>query len=195
VYYIIVTFSTVGYGDMVSILAALFVEIYGLTWGAAQYPTTDLGRMLAVVLIVVMLVEVPIQIGKLSAFFEDDTQLDEVQRDLRALASDVRRQFGIPDSGSTAEGEARAPGYTTSELARRLGNRHARLLPKFCDILGIDATDDSHAKEAIVEALFGLAVVAPESNRARAGSLVQLGMHGAVHHAATLQSQAVRSAR
>lgn len=51
IYYIVCTFSTVGYGDM--------------------YPATDLGRMVVAALIIFMLVQVPIQINALSSYFEE----------------------------------------------------------------------------------------------------------------------------
>lgn len=72
---------------------------------AAQYPGSDLGRVVATVMIVVMLVQVPIQISKVSAFFEGASELEELRNDVQRIAQRLGVGAAVAGQGRSSLGD------------------------------------------------------------------------------------------
>lgn len=123
-----------------------------------MYPVTDVGRVLAIVLIVVMLIEVPIQIAKLSAYFEEDSQLDEVQRDVQRLARDLRDRLGIEPPGDTDD-DVLTSSEMVERLKRRLGSTGKKKLRSLVVAAGLTPqTSQTAMASELVEMMFGVQI-------------------------------------
>lgn len=159
VYLIICTFSTVGYGDL--------------------SPQTPAGRALMILLILVMLVEVPIQINKFEDVVSDgDTQLDEMQSTLDRLALDLRRKFGIREppkkltnaskttGGATLTGDSDNP-HTWAKSV--MAGAPEAVLRKVSEALGLRFTTRAAAAAQICTVLLGADGAAPHMHSRELG--------------------------
>lgn len=103
-----------------------------------------------------MLIQVPVEIAKISAFFEGESQMDKVEQRLNRLDRDLRARFAIPDTAD-ASGSAAAT-FTQEQLQVRLRRLHdTNSLRRLCAAAGVAYRDNETAAEGLIAALFGVA--------------------------------------
>lgn len=139
----------------------------GFGFASPQYPTTDAGRMLGCILIVVMLIQVPVQIAEVSQFFDDDEDdIAKMDARLMRLGNDIRGRLGIATpSEDVADNEAReARARGEKQVARldpqgmisaMLQNMSEAKLKAMCVSLGIRFLSRRDAAEELLKAQFG----------------------------------------
>lgn len=104
--------------------------------------------MIASAMIVVMLVFVPIQISKITAFFEEETTVDVVAKKLDRLDADLRVRLDM------AAGQP-AHSYSATEIVERVSERNdVDVLLHMCSKLNVDGRRNPAA--SLVAALTGI---------------------------------------